>query len=69
MEANKRKKGYALGEAVQDKKSGQKMYVSTAWSPEVSCVYFDAEKESLVEVRMYPEDLERIQGLLPYLPK
>ncbi|EMO30892.1 hypothetical protein LEP1GSC175_0736 [Leptospira santarosai str. HAI821] len=31
--------------------------------------YFDAEKESLVEVRMYPEDLERIQGLLPYLPK
>ncbi|EMO47190.1 hypothetical protein [Leptospira santarosai] len=69
MESNKRKKGYALGEAVQDKKSGQKMYVSTAWSPEVSCVYFDAEKESLVEVRMYPEDLERIQGLLPYLPK
>ncbi|EMM87687.1 hypothetical protein LEP1GSC039_3572 [Leptospira santarosai str. 2000027870] len=69
MESNKRKKGYALGEAVQDKKSGQKMYVSAAWSPEVSCVYFDAEKESLVEVRMYPEDLERIQGLLPYLPK
>ncbi|EKR93469.1 hypothetical protein LEP1GSC163_1919 [Leptospira santarosai str. CBC379] len=42
---------------------------SSSWSPEVSCVYFDAEKESLVEVRMYPEDLERIQGLLPYLPK
>ncbi|MDI7197999.1 hypothetical protein QMM61_15020 [Leptospira santarosai] len=69
MEANKRKKGYELGEAVQDKKSGQKMYVSSVWSPEVSCVYFDAEKESLVEVQMYPEDLERIQGLLPYLPK
>ncbi|EKO33537.1 hypothetical protein LEP1GSC163_2532 [Leptospira santarosai str. CBC379] len=69
MEETTRKKGYALGEAVQDKKSGQKMYVSAAWSPEVSCVYFDAEKESLVEVRMYPEDLERIQGLLPYLPK
>ncbi|MGQ2872674.1 hypothetical protein, partial [Leptospira santarosai] len=64
METKKRKKGYALGEAVQDKKSGRKMYVSSAWSPEVSCVYFDAEKESLVEVRMYPEDLERIQGLL-----
>ncbi|MGQ2872598.1 hypothetical protein ACT533_18855, partial [Leptospira santarosai] len=59
MESKKRKKGYALGEAVKDKKSGKKMYVSTAWSPEVSCVYFDAEKESLVEVRMYPEDLER----------
>ncbi|EMO84967.1 hypothetical protein LEP1GSC070_3966 [Leptospira santarosai str. AIM] len=69
METKKRKKGYALGEAVKDKKSGQKMYVSAAWNPEVSCVYFDAEKESLVEVQMYPEDLERIQGLLPYLPK
>ncbi|EMO20361.1 PF09926 repeat protein, partial [Leptospira santarosai str. HAI134] len=57
MESKKRKKGYALGEAVKDKKSGQKMYVSAAWSPEVSCVYFDAEKESLVEVQMYPEDL------------
>ncbi|EMO84400.1 hypothetical protein [Leptospira santarosai] len=69
MEETTRKKGYELGEAVQDKRSGQKMYVSAAWSPEVSCVYFDAEKESLVDVRMYPEDLERIQGLLPYLPK
>ncbi|EMM76962.1 hypothetical protein LEP1GSC040_1063 [Leptospira santarosai str. 2000030832] len=69
MEAKKRKKGYVLGEAVKDKKSGQKMYVSAAWDPEVSCVYFDAEKESLVEVRMYPEDLERMKGLLPYLPK
>ncbi|AVQ12319.1 Uncharacterized protein XB16_1992 [Leptospira santarosai] len=69
MESKKRNKGYALGEAVKDKKSGQKMYVSSAWSPEVSCVYFDAEQESLVEVRMYPEDLERMKGLLPYLPK
>ncbi|WP_061206184.1 hypothetical protein [Leptospira santarosai] len=69
MEETTRKKGYVLGEAVKDKKSGQKMYVSAAWDPEVSCVYFDAEKESLVEVRMYPEDLERMKGLLPYLPK
>ncbi|AVQ12297.1 Uncharacterized protein XB16_1970 [Leptospira santarosai] len=69
MEETKRKKGYELGEAVQDKRSGKKMYVASAWSPEVSCVYFDAEQESLVEVRMYPEDLERMKGLLPYLPK
>ncbi|AVV79452.1 hypothetical protein [Leptospira santarosai] len=69
METKKRKKGYELGEAVKDKRSGKKMYVASAWTPEVSCVYFDAEQESLVEVRMYPEDLERMKGLLPYLPK
>ncbi|EMN01094.1 hypothetical protein LEP1GSC035_4692 [Leptospira noguchii str. 2007001578] len=27
-----------LGEAVRDKRSGQKMYVEVAWNPEVSCV-------------------------------
>ncbi|EMO99755.1 hypothetical protein [Leptospira santarosai] len=60
MEAKKRKKGYALGEAVKDKKSGQKMYVSTAWSPEVSCVYFDADRGSLVKVEVSFDDLEKV---------
>ncbi|MCL8268709.1 hypothetical protein M9Y82_19170 [Leptospira weilii] len=69
METNKKKKGYALGEAVRDKVTGQKMYVEVTWNPEVRCVYFDAEKESLVKVEKYPEDLERIKELLPYLPK
>ncbi|QDK21655.1 hypothetical protein [Leptospira weilii] len=71
MEAKEKKssKGYALGEAVRDKRTGQKMYVDVTWSPEVSCVYFDAEQESLVKVQMFPEDLERIQEILPYLPK
>ncbi|EMJ61796.1 MULTISPECIES: hypothetical protein [Leptospira] len=69
METNKKKKGYALGEAVRDKKTGQKMYVEVTWTPEVRCVYFDSEKESLVKVEKLPEDLERIKGLLPYLPK
>ncbi|WP_061224463.1 hypothetical protein [Leptospira weilii] len=69
METKKSKKGYALGEAVRDKKTGQKMYVEVTWTPEVRCVYFDAEKKSLVKVEKYPEDLERIKGLLPYLPK
>ncbi|TGK10110.1 hypothetical protein [Leptospira stimsonii] len=69
MEESTIKKGYALGEAVRDKRSGQKMYVEVAWTPEVSCVYFDPEKEILVKVRMLPEDLERMKGVLPYLPK
>ncbi|EKR62789.1 hypothetical protein LEP1GSC036_2216, partial [Leptospira weilii str. 2006001853] len=42
METNKKKKGYALGEAVRDKVTGQKMYVEVTWTPEVRCVYFDA---------------------------
>ncbi|EJO68899.1 hypothetical protein [Leptospira kirschneri] len=41
------------------------MYVEEAWDPEVSCVYFDAEKKGLVKVQMNPEDLERDQGDLP----
>ncbi|AXR69611.1 hypothetical protein [Leptospira mayottensis] len=65
----KREKGYAIGEAVKDKRSGQKMYVEVAWNPEVTCIYFDAEKESLVKVQVFPEDLERIKDILPYLPK
>ncbi|MBM9579832.1 hypothetical protein JWG45_22035 [Leptospira sp. 201903070] len=69
MEETTIKKGYVLGEAVRDKRSGQKMYVEVAWNPEVSCVYFDPEKESLVKVKMLPEDLERIKEVLPYLPK
>ncbi|AXR69931.1 hypothetical protein [Leptospira mayottensis] len=69
MEGNKSKKGYVLGEAVRSKTTGQKMYVEVVWNPEVSCIYFDAEKESLVKVQVFPEDLERVQGVLPYLPK
>lgn len=69
METKKSKKGYALGEAVRDKVTGQKMYVEVTWSPEIRCVYFDAGKESLVKVKMYPEELERIKESLPYLPK
>ncbi|QOI51574.1 hypothetical protein [Leptospira interrogans] len=69
MEAKKRQKGYTIGEAVKDKRSGQKMYVEEAWDPEVRCVYFDAEKKGLVKVKMYPEELERIKESLPYLPK
>ncbi|EKO50308.1 hypothetical protein [Leptospira kirschneri] len=62
-------KGYILGEAVMNKSTGQKMYVDLAWSPTVRCVYFDEEKETLVKVQMLPEELERLQGVLPYLPK
>ncbi|AXR62007.1 hypothetical protein [Leptospira mayottensis] len=69
MEANQRKEGYAIGEAVRNKTTGQRMYVEIAWNPEVSCIYFDSEKESLVKVQVFPEDLERIKDILPYLPK
>ncbi|EMY77754.1 hypothetical protein LEP1GSC060_0397 [Leptospira weilii serovar Ranarum str. ICFT] len=69
MKENGIKKGFELGEAVKNKVTGQKMYVEVVWSPTVSCVYFDPEKEALVKVQMLPEDLERIKELLPYLPK
>ncbi|MBE8364878.1 hypothetical protein [Leptospira borgpetersenii] len=69
MEANQRKEGYAIGEAVRNKTTGQRMYVDASWDGKVPCVYFDAEKGNLVKIRMYPEELERIQGVLPYLPK
>ncbi|MCH1911617.1 hypothetical protein L9Z41_03260 [Leptospira noguchii] len=69
MEESTIKKGYVLGEAVRDKRNGQKMYVEVAWNPEVRCIYFDPKQESLVKVRMLPEDLERVKEILPYLPK
>ncbi|EPE82029.1 hypothetical protein LEP1GSC021_0022 [Leptospira noguchii str. 1993005606] len=72
MSSDERKtqKGFVLGEAVRDKATGQKMYVEVAWTPsKVACVYFDPEKEELVRVQVFPEDLERIKEILPYLPK
>ncbi|RHX90206.1 hypothetical protein DLM76_21070 [Leptospira yasudae] len=69
MKENGTEQGFELGEAVRNKATGQQMYVDLAWSPKVSCVYFDPEKESLVKVQMLPEALERIRGILPYLPK
>ncbi|WP_025181130.1 hypothetical protein ACO1KB_02845 [Leptospira interrogans serovar Szwajizak] len=69
MKENKTQKGFVLGEAVKNKETGQRMYVDVAWSPSVSCVYFDPEKDALVKVQMLPEELERLKGVLPYLPK
>ncbi|EMI72187.1 hypothetical protein [Leptospira noguchii] len=63
------KEGFVLGEAVKDLTTGQKMYVEVVWNPKVSCIYFDSEKEALVKVQVYPEDLERMKDALPYLPK
>ncbi|EMK24669.1 hypothetical protein LEP1GSC008_1665 [Leptospira kirschneri serovar Bulgarica str. Nikolaevo] len=40
------------------------MYVDTTWNPEVSCVYFDPSKNSLVKVEVPPEDLEKVEELL-----
>ncbi|MBM9502376.1 hypothetical protein JWG44_19165 [Leptospira sp. 201903071] len=69
MNERNTQRGFVLGEAVRNKATGQKMYVDVAWNPKVSCVYFDPEKDSLVKVQMLPEELERIKGILPYLPK
>ncbi|EMJ87442.1 hypothetical protein [Leptospira kirschneri] len=63
------KKGFVLGEAVKDRTTGQKMYVEVVWNPKVSCIYFDPEREALVKVQVFPEDLESIKDSLPYLPK
>ncbi|MCG6167187.1 hypothetical protein [Leptospira sanjuanensis] len=69
MKESGTQKGFVLGEPVRNKETGQKMYVEKVWNPTVSCVYFDAEKDALVKVEMLPENLERIKGMLPYLPK
>ncbi|WP_025178805.1 hypothetical protein [Leptospira kirschneri] len=69
MKEDRTQKGFMLGEAVKNKATGQKMYVEVAWKPSVSCVYFDPEKDALVKVQMFPEELERLRGILPYLPK
>ncbi|WP_061250681.1 hypothetical protein [Leptospira interrogans] len=52
---------FVLGEAVRDKTTGQRMYVDTTWDGKVPCVYFDAEKRSLVKVEIAFEDLEKMQ--------
>ncbi|WP_167880662.1 hypothetical protein [Leptospira mayottensis] len=61
MEENKSKKGYVLGEAVRDKRSGQKMYVDTTWDDKVPCVYFDSEKGTFVKEEVSFDDLEKIK--------
>lgn len=53
-----------LGEAVRNRVTGQKMFVDASWSPEVTCVYFDPSKNSLVKVEVSPEDLETVEELL-----
>ncbi|UOG66009.1 hypothetical protein MAL04_20285 (plasmid) [Leptospira noguchii] len=68
MEESTIKKGYVLGEAVKTRETAKRCSRST-WNPEVRCIYFDPKQESLVKVRMLPEDLERVKEILPYLPK
>ncbi|EMO51669.1 hypothetical protein [Leptospira noguchii] len=58
------KNSFVLGEAVRNKVTGQKMYVYVVWNPKVSCVYFDAKRETLVKVEVSPEDLEKVDKLL-----
>ncbi|EMM74651.1 hypothetical protein LEP1GSC038_0037 [Leptospira weilii str. 2006001855] len=60
---NKDKQIYVLGEAVRDKKTGQKMYVDASWSPEIKCVYYNTSMDSLVKVEVPYEDLEKLIDL------
>ncbi|WP_420914985.1 hypothetical protein [Leptospira weilii] len=55
------KKGYALGEAVRNKRTGQKMYVDMTWSPEIKCVYYDPVEDQLVKLEVPFEDLEKVK--------
>ncbi|XDD51154.1 hypothetical protein AB3N59_05095 [Leptospira sp. WS92.C1] len=66
MNRNERTNGkhFVLGEAVRNRVTGQKMFVDASWSPEVTCVYFDPSKNSLVKVEVSPEDLETVEELL-----
>ncbi|EKR64445.1 hypothetical protein LEP1GSC036_2242 [Leptospira weilii str. 2006001853] len=60
-EEKKSSKGYALGEAVRDKRTGQKMYVDTTWSSEIKCVYYDPVEDKLVKLEVPFEDLEKVK--------
>ncbi|KAK2617192.1 hypothetical protein CFV95_020530 (plasmid) [Leptospira interrogans] len=53
------KKGYVLGEAVRDKRTGQTMYVNAVWSLEVKCVYYDPKTNQLVKLEVPYEELEK----------
>ncbi|ALE40425.1 hypothetical protein KQY10_02910 [Leptospira interrogans] len=53
------KKGYVLGEAVRDKRTGQTMYVDAVWSLEVKCVYYDPKTNQLVKLEVPYEELEK----------
>ncbi|QDK21670.1 hypothetical protein [Leptospira weilii] len=62
MEEEKRSsKGYVLGEAVRNKRTGQKMYVDAIWSPEIKCVYYDPVEDKLVKLEVPFEDLEKFK--------
>lgn len=61
MEENKRKKGYVLGEAVRNKRSGQKMYVDVSWDDLVKCVYYDPVEGKLVKLEIPFDDLEKVE--------
>ncbi|QCO32042.1 hypothetical protein E4414_02205 [Leptospira interrogans] len=66
MSNDERKNGkhFVLGEAVRNRVTGQKMYVDVAWTPEVSCVYFDSSSQTFVKLEVSPEDLEKVEELL-----
>ncbi|EKN87862.1 hypothetical protein [Leptospira interrogans] len=64
MNERKVEPGFVLGEAVRNRVTGQKMYVDANWNPEVSCVYFDTARNSLVKVDVLPDDLEKVEELL-----
>ncbi|ULH27724.1 hypothetical protein [Leptospira weilii] len=60
---NKDKQVYALGEAVRDKRTGQKMYVDASWSPEIKCIYYNTLMDELIKVEVPYEDLEKVIDL------
>ncbi|WP_083867799.1 hypothetical protein [Leptospira sp. P2653] len=57
----KSKKGYVLGEAVKDRRTGRKMYVDANWHPEVRCVYYDMLTDALVKVEVPDKYLARVK--------
>ncbi|EQA64189.1 hypothetical protein [Leptospira alexanderi] len=61
VEETKRKQGYVLGEAVRDKRTGQKMYVDATWSLEIKCVYYDPVTDKLVKLEVPYEALEKVE--------
>ncbi|ASV11352.1 hypothetical protein BWD12_01740 [Leptospira santarosai serovar Bananal] len=58
-------KWYVPGEAVRDRRTGQKMYVDAPWSSEIKCVYYNTVTDELVKLEVPCEDLEKVEETDP----
>ncbi|WP_241686957.1 hypothetical protein [Leptospira stimsonii] len=52
---------FTLGDLVEDKTTGRRMYVDATWDGKVPCVYFDSERRRLVKEEVFFGNLKKLQ--------